>query len=110
LLEQVGIDAALSPRTASANSVMRFVRGDVTAVATFLEGDVEVLEMEVKPDSDADGAFVSELGLPHGVLIGAIVRDGNATIARARSRLRSRDHIILFSKPQSVDEARQAFG
>jgi trk system potassium uptake protein TrkA len=110
LLDQVGIDAALSPRTASANSVLRYVRGDVTAVATFLEGDVEVLEVEVKPGSDAEDASVSSLGLPRDVLIGAIVRDGNATIARGRSVLRSRDHVIMFSRPHSVDEARQAFG
>ncbi|MFT7646335.1 MAG: trk system potassium uptake protein TrkA [Candidatus Poriferisodalaceae bacterium] len=110
LLDQVGIDAALSPRTASANSVLRYVRGDVTAVATFLEGDVEVLEVEVKPGSDAEDASVGSLGLPRDVLIGAIVRDGNATIARGRSVLRSRDHVIMFSTPQSVGEARQAFG
>ena len=53
LLDEVGIDAALSPRTAIANSVLRFVRGDVTAVATFLEGEAEVLEIEVKHGSAA---------------------------------------------------------
>lgn len=110
LLEEVGIDAALSPRTASANAVLRLVRGDVTAVATFLEGDVEVLEMEVHTDSEADGTAICDLHLPRDVLIGAIVRDGNAQIARGRSRLRSRDHVIMFAKPHVVDEVKQAFG
>jgi len=110
LLDQVGIDAALSPRTASANSVLRFVRGDVTAVTTFLEGDVEVLEFEVHSGAIADGRSVRDLGLPKDVLLGAIVRDGNATIARGRSVLRARDHIIVFAKPHLVDEVKQAFG
>jgi len=110
LLEQVGIDAALSPRTASANSVLRYVRGDVAAVATFLEGDVEVVEFEVSPEARADGVAVKDLGLSGNVLLAAIVRDGNAHIARGRSVLRARDHVIVFAKPHLVDEVKQAFG
>ena len=110
LLEQVGIDAALSPRTASANSVLRYVRGDVADVATFLDGDVEVVEFEVAPEAPADGAVVRDLGLSSKVLLAAIVRDGNAQIARGRSILRARDHVIVFAKPQLVDEVKQAFG
>tara|TARA_Y100000746_G_C15467653_1_gene434824 strand:- start:930 stop:2303 length:1374 start_codon:yes stop_codon:yes gene_type:complete len=110
LLEQVGIDAALSPRTASANSVLRYVRGDVAAVATFLEGDVEVLEFEVGPKAPADGSAVKDLELPDNVLLAAIVRDGNAQIARGRSVLRARDHVIVFAKPHLVDEVKRAFG
>ena len=110
LLEQAGIDAALSPRTASANSVLRYVRGDVADVATFLDGDVEVVEFEVAPEATADGAVVRDLGLSNNVLLAAIVRDGNAHIARGRSVLRARDHVIVFAKPHLVDEVKQAFG
>lgn len=110
LLEQAGIDAALSPRTASANSVLRYVRGDVADVATFLDGDVEVVEFEVAPEAPADGAIVRDLGLSNNVLLAAIVRDGNAQIARGRSVLRARDHVIVFTKPHLVDEVKQAFG
>lgn len=110
LLGDVGIDVALSPRTATANGVLRFVRGDVAAVATFLQGDTEVLELEVAADSPADGALVKDLGLPKDVLIGAFVRDGKAQIARGRSRLRGRDHIVAFAVPIAVDEVRRVFG
>jgi trk system potassium uptake protein TrkA len=110
LLDQVGIDAALSPRTASANSVLRFVRGDVAAVETFLEGDAEVIELEVKPNTVAVGIPISELHLPRDVLVGAIVRDGKAEIARGRSVLRVRDHVIVFAMPENVDEVHRAFG
>jgi trk system potassium uptake protein TrkA len=110
LLAEAGIDAALSPRTASANGVLRFVRGGVAAVATFLEGEVEVLEVIVGENSPADGALVAELRLPPDVLVGAIVRDGKAQIGRGRSQLRDRDHVVLFALPSSVDAARRAFG
>ena len=110
LLGDAGIDVALSPRTATANGVLRFVRGDVAAVATFLQGNAEVLELEVAQDSPADGALVKDLGLPKDVLIGALVRDGKAQIARGRSRLRGRDHIVAFAMPEAVDEVHRVLG
>ncbi len=110
LLSEAGIDVALSPRTASANGVLRFVRGDISAVATFLQGEVEVLELEVKEGSPADGGIVAELRLPKNVLVGAYVRDGKAQIARGRSELRDRDHVVLFAVPGSVGSVRRVFG
>ncbi|MDZ7673483.1 MAG: Trk system potassium transporter TrkA [Acidimicrobiales bacterium] len=110
LLTEAGIDVALSPRTASANGVLRFVRGDVSAVATFLQGEAEVIELEVKEGSPADGGIVAELRLPKEVLVGAFVRDGKAQIARGRSELRDRDHVVLFSMPGFVEDVRRVFG
>ena len=110
LLKEAGIDVALSPRTASANGVLRFVRGGVSAVATFLQGQVEVLELIVSEGSLADGSLVAELRLPKDVLVGAIVRDGKPQIARGRSVLRDRDRVVLFAMPGTVEEVRRVFG
>ncbi|WP_419919461.1 Trk system potassium transporter TrkA [Candidatus Poriferisocius sp.] len=110
LLRDVGIDVALSPRTASANGVLRYVRGEVAQVATYLSGDFEIIEVEVKQGSSADGAVVNELGLPKDVLIGAYVRDGKPQIGRGHSELRCRDHIVVFARPDTVDEVRRFFG
>lgn len=110
LLADAGVDVALSPRTASANGVLRFVRGDVAAVATFLQGDVEILELEVGEDSRADGGLVRDLRLPKDALIAAAVRDGKCQIIRGRSRLRSRDHVVVVAMPAAVDEVRAVLG
>lgn len=103
LLDQVGVDAALSPRTATANGVLRFVRGDLAQVATFLQGAVEILEFELHSGSASDGHAISELHLPRDVLITAIVRDGRSEIARGRTTLRKGDHVIVVAEPESVD-------
>ena len=89
LLDQVGVDAALSPRTATANGVLRFVRGNLAQVATFLQGEVEMLEFELGDDSAADGRLICDLNLPRDVLITSIVRNGQPTIARGRTELQS---------------------
>ncbi|MEE2768509.1 MAG: Trk system potassium transporter TrkA [Actinomycetota bacterium] len=113
LLEANQVDAALSPRTATANSVLRFVRGDVgtvAAVATFLQGDAEILEFAVSDGSACEGLTLAELDIPRDALIGAIVRDGKPQIARGNSTLRDQDHVIAIAKPGSVDRITSLFG
>ncbi|MCS5671139.1 MAG: Trk system potassium transporter TrkA [Acidimicrobiales bacterium] len=105
LLEAHEVDATLSPRTATANSVLRFVRGEgetVTAVATSLHGDAEVLEFAVAEGCRCDGRSIADLGLHEDVLIAAIVRDGKPQIGRGRSTLRARDHVIAVTRPDSA--------
>lgn len=110
LLSGAGVDVALSPRTATANGVLRFVRGGVAAVATFLHGEAEILELEVAERSPADGALVSELDLPRDALIAAFVRDGNPQIGRGKSRLRARDHVVVVAMPGAVDGVHKVLG
>lgn len=110
LLEEVGIDVALSPRTATANGVLRFLRGNVAAVATFLSGDFEVLEVEVLEGSGAEDVAIKDLHLPKNVLIGAFVRDGKAQIARGRTVMRKRDHVVLFVRAENAAAVRELFG
>lgn len=109
LLDAVGIDVALSPRTASANAVIRLVRGGASAVATFLLGEVEVLEFTVQRGSQADGARIADLDLPKEVLIGAYVREAKAQIGRGSSRLAERDRVVVFAMPNAVAAARRVF-
>ena len=113
LLETHEVGATLSPRTATANSVLRFVRGHVdtvAAVATYLHGDVEILEFAVADNCPCEGKTVADLHLPRESLVGAIVRDGKAQIARGRSTLRAKDHVIVIAKPGSVDRVTALFG
>ena len=90
--------------------MLRYVRGEVAQVATYLSGDFEIIEAEIKSGSAADGVVVNKLGLPKDVLIGAYVRDGKPQIGRGRSQLRSRDHIVVFARPDTIDEVKRFFG
>jgi trk system potassium uptake protein TrkA len=110
LVRQFGIDAMLSPRTASANAVLRHVRGGTASVATFLESDVEVNELVIRPGSRADGATVANLHLHHDVLLGAVIRPGEmGEIVRGYTVLRAGDNVVVFARPGSLMQARKAF-
>jgi trk system potassium uptake protein TrkA len=110
LVRQFGIDAALSPRTASANAVLRQLRGGASSVATFLESDVEVDEFVIQPGSPGDGAIVRDLHLPRSVLLGAVVRtDGTSEIVRGATTLHAGESVVLFARPAALVDVRRVF-
>lgn len=110
LVSRFGIDATLSPRTASANVVLREIRGGTGSVATFLESDVEVNEFVVQPGSRADGVKVAELHASRSVLLGAVVREGGgAEIVRGPTTLHAGDTVEVVSQAQHLDVARALF-
>ncbi|MGI9644761.1 MAG: Trk system potassium transporter TrkA [Ilumatobacteraceae bacterium] len=110
LVRQFGIDAALSPRTASANAVLREVRGGTASVATFLESDVEVDEFTIEPASPADGAVVHELTLPHSIVLGAVIRPGEeGEIVRGNTVLDAGDNVVVFARPDAIPALQRTF-
>lgn len=109
LLTEIGIDAALSPRTATADRVISLVRGEIAGVATFLEGAVEILEYEVAPGSAADGVYVYDMDLPTDVLLGAVVHEDRTEIARGKSRLVAGDHVVAFAMPAGAERIGRLF-
>lgn len=111
LVRQFGIDAALSPRTASANAVLQHLRGGASSVATFLDSDVEVDEFVIQPGSPGDGALVKDLHIRRSVLLGAVVReDGSTEIVRGNTQLRAGESVVLFARPTALAEVRRVFG
>lgn len=110
LVGQFGIDATLSPRTASANAVLRELRGTTGSVTTFLESDVEANEFEVETGSTADGAIISEMGVPLRILIGAVVRPGGGVeIAGGSTLLRAGDRVVVFARAADLAKAQSLF-
>ncbi len=111
LVRQFGIDAALSPRTASANAVLQQLRGGTSSVATFLDSDVEVDEFVIEAGSPGDGALVRDLHVRRSVLLGAVVReDGSTEIVRGNTQLHAGESVVLFARPTALAEVRRVFG
>ena len=110
IVGRFGIGATLSPRTASANAVLRELRGVTGSVTTFLESDVEVNEFDVEDGSHADGKMISQMGVPLRILIGAVMRsDGDVEIASGSTRLSAGDRVVVFARASDLGRARQLF-
>ena len=114
MFRQIGLDKALSPRTASINQVLKLVRSEkisaqVQQVTTFLTMDIEVLELTVQEGSKADGITVSDLKPSKKILIGALVNEEGAKIVRGNTKLKAGDHLIVFARPQALSKVSKLF-
>jgi len=82
LMEQVGVDVVFSPRLLTAGVILRQVRrGDIVSVSLLEGAKAEALEVEIPHTSRLVDRKLSDVKLPRNVLIGAIVRNGNASMS-----------------------------
>lgn len=99
------IDAALNPRVATVNAILRFVRqGKILSIATIYEDRAEAMEVVVSPDSPLIGRPLRENFLPRDVLLGGIVRNGELRIPRGDDCLQAGDSAIVVAPRRMIKE------
>lgn len=111
LFEAVGVGAAVNPRDATAEEIIRFTRdGDTENIALIEHDRAEVLEIEVDADSILTGRPIQESAadLPARVTIGAITRDGAFITPRGNTVIEVGDHVVLFAETAVVDTVARA--
>jgi trk system potassium uptake protein TrkA len=100
LVESGSIDIAVSPQTITIGSLLAHVRrGDVVRVHALRRGAAEAIEAIVHGDERSSrvvGRMVSEIPLPEGASIGAVVRGDVVIMAHHDTVVRADDHVILF--------------
>jgi trk system potassium uptake protein TrkA len=100
LVESGSIDIALSPQQATIGSLLAHIRrGDIVAVHSLRRGAAEALEAIAHGDKKSSlvvGRSISEIKLPPGTTIGAIVRGERVIITHHDTVIEAGDHVILF--------------
>jgi trk system potassium uptake protein TrkA len=76
---------------------------------TVQRGQVEIVELEVLPESKVTDKRIRDLDLPNGTMIMSVVREYNFIIPRGDTLLKAGDSILAASKAESVEELRKLF-
>jgi trk system potassium uptake protein TrkA len=94
------IDIAVSPEQATIGSLLQLVRrGSIQAAHSLRRGAAEAIEAVAHGDARSSrvvGRPISEIDLPSGATIGAIVRDDEVLIAHDHIKIEHQDHVIMF--------------
>lgn len=99
----MGIDIVLSPLLSSLNPILQFVRrGDVVAVQTLRSSLVEGIEFVAAEGAAIVGLPLALLHMPHGSLVGAIVRDDQVVIPDSGTVIQPGDRVVLFARPALI--------
>lgn len=110
IYDLMGVDQAISPRNLCANRILRFVRsGSVASIAVIGDGRGEVLELEAHFKGTRTERKVRNLGLPPGVVIGALVRGDEVLIPTGETTVEEGDQVILFTLPDKLEKVEQLF-
>ena len=111
LAQRLGINTTVNPRIKAADAILEFVRkGRVLSVRTLGEEAVEAIELQVSSDSVYINQPLSELDLPEGCLVGAILRPTDGVlIPNGTSWIQAGDRVVFFVQEGSVRELEARF-
>ena len=102
VVKKLNLDAIVSPRTITAESIVRYVRAtrngmgsNVEVMYKMLDGRAEALEFKIKDDSVVTGVRLADMRLKRDVLVAGLFRDGNLIVPSGSDVIRSGDSVIV---------------
>ncbi len=105
------VDSAVNPHLITASQILRLTRSeDLVSLSLLKNEDAEAMELVLPPSAKVVGKKLADAGLPKGVLIGMIVRDGETTIPHGDTVLQAGDHLIVFALPKLSSRLDRVFG
>jgi len=111
LAQRLGINTTVSRRVKIVDAILELVRkGGVLSVRTFREDEAEAIELITDASSKYVGRTLSELHLPRGVIVGAIVRPyGEVIIPRGKAIIAAGDRVVFLSAESCVAQLESDF-
>lgn len=100
----LGLDKIISPREITASRILQHTRrGQVQSLHSIHGGIGEIIEVQVHAESPLSGKRIADVGLPEGVIVGALIRtDGSIDIPSAQTKIAMGDTAIIFSAAGTV--------
>ncbi len=100
LVQDEIVDIAISPQRATVSALLSLIRkGDIVNAYSLRKGVAEAIEAIAHGDENTSkviGKTISDIKLPPGTNIGAIVRGNEVLIAHDDTVIQADDHVIMF--------------
>ncbi|MCF6221535.1 MAG: Trk system potassium transporter TrkA [Robiginitomaculum sp.] len=104
------IDMIIDPRATTVSSILRHVRkGRILDVFALEGGSAEVMEGEVLDTSPLSGKTLEEADIPDGIVIGAVIRNGNVMQPTPDLTIQTRDHVVLLADISALTHVEHLF-
>ncbi len=103
LLPSIGIDIAVSSRLSAVKAILGFIRkGKVLSVTPIYGEAAELIEVEAVEKTPIVGRPIKDLGLPRGVLVGAIVREKEVIIPKGNAMIAPGDRLVMLAMEKAI--------
>ncbi|MFA5535909.1 MAG: Trk system potassium transporter TrkA [Bacillota bacterium] len=110
LVEAVGVDIAVSPRTLTAGAILKFIgKGDIISVTLLGGAKARLLEFAASETTGIIGKPLQNIRFPKNAIIGSIVKKNQVIVPKGNSIIEPGDHVMVFALPDSVKKAEKLF-
>tara|TARA_B100000674_G_C37948612_1_gene966139 strand:- start:75 stop:1445 length:1371 start_codon:yes stop_codon:yes gene_type:complete len=110
IYEQLGIDAAISPRLLTARQIVKYVReGEVASTSVLAEGRGEILEMIAAEGCRIVDKPLIDTNFPRGAMIGAVAGQSGVFVPSGSDVIRPGNTVIVFTTPQVRPQVERMF-
>lgn len=115
MVEGLGIDSIVSPKTATADAILRYVRArkksikssNVETLYQLVGGKVEALEFILHKESELTNIPLKNLDTKPEFLIACIGRKGKVIVPSGEDRLEVGDSVVVVTTERRVDDLRE---
>lgn len=110
LVTKLGIDVRVDPRETTVSTILRHIRrGRIRDLHTIDDGGAEIIEAETLEASPLTGKSVRDSKFPSGVVVGAIVRNGEVIIPRGATVFEAGDRVVMLALRDTVRMVERLF-
>ncbi len=110
MAEGLDIGTIINKKTIAASHIYQMMLdADVSNMRSLMLVDSDVAEFTAAEDSPVTKKAVKDLGLPFGVAIGGLVRDGQGMLVNGNSRIQAGDSVMVFSHEHDMKKVEKYF-
>ena len=110
LAQNMGVNTTINIKYLAANFIFKYIREDEVINFTLLQGvDAEVVEVEVKENSEALTNKLKDLDFPKSGVVGGVIRNNKPLLPRGDFEFEVKDRVIIVSKHESLHSIESMF-
>ena len=110
ICDAVGVNRFVDPRAITVSTILQHIRrGRIKGVFSLADGKAELIDAVALETSTLVNKPLREAGLPEGVRIGAVYRDGKVMMPTGDTVVHPGDRVVLLALKENVRDVEQMF-
>lgn len=111
VLKKLGLDLVIYPEAAAAGYIAEVItKPEVLDLAFIGRGPAEIVEVNVKKNSEIIGKKVKDIEHPQGTAIIAIYKDNEIILPDPETRINEKDKVLILAKKEKIKQVKKILG
>ena len=110
MAESLDIGTVINKKMIAASHIYQMMLdADVANVKCLTFADADVAEFKVKEGSRITQKPIKDMGLPKGITIGGLIRNGEGQLVTGNTMIQPGDHVVVFCLGMMIKKAEKSF-